>query len=261
MTEKRALVTGGAQRLGRSMALYLAARGHDVAIHYHSSASAAQDLVSELEGMGRKAVAVQADLTEEDQVQRLLPGAADALGGALNLLVNNASIFEHDEIGSATRESWDRHMESNLRAPVVLTQAFAAQAPAALHDRNGEPMAQALVVNMVDQRVRKLTPAFMSYTIAKMGLWAFTQTAAQALAPNVRVNAIGPGPTLIGHRQSEEHFSRQRGATILSRGSNPDDITAALGYLIDAPAVTGQLICVDGGQHLGWKTPDVLGEA
>lgn len=180
-------------------------------------------------------------------------------GGALTVLVNNASIFEHDTMGGLTRTSWDRHMESNLRAPVVLTEALAAQAPRAAQDAAGEPVATALVVNMIDQRVRKLTPNFMSYTIAKMGLWAFTRTAAQALAPDVRVNAIGPGPTIQGHRQSADHFARQRAATVLGRGANPSDVTAALGYFLDAPGVTGQLLCVDGGQHLAWQTPDVLG--
>ena len=126
-------------------------------------------------------------------------------------------------------------------------------------DENGEPVASALVINMIDQRVRKLTPEFMTYTIAKMGLWAFTQTAAQGLAPQVRVNAIGPGPTLKGARQSDKHFAGQRANTVLKRGANPCDITAALGYFLDAPAVTGQLLCVDGGQHLGWETPDVQG--
>jgi NAD(P)-dependent dehydrogenase (short-subunit alcohol dehydrogenase family) len=144
-----------------------------------------------------------------------LPRAAEALGGPILTLVNNASIFEYDRIETATRESWDRHVESNLRAPFVLTQAMAAQIPDPLIDAGGEPLAQGLVINMIDQRVRKLTPEFMSYTIAKMGLWAFTQTAAQGLAPRVRVNAIGPGPTLQGRRQSEDHFARQRAATVL----------------------------------------------
>jgi len=175
-------------------------------------------------------------------------------------LVNNASIFDYDNITTATRESWDRHIGSNLRAPFVLTQGLAAAIPDPRRDANGEFVAQGLVVNMLDQRVKKLTPEFMTYTIAKMGLWAFTQTAAQALAPKVRVNAIAPGPTLIGARQSPEHFAKQRAATILQRGSNPEDITAALGYLLEAPAVTGQLLCVDGGQHRGWQTPDVIGK-
>jgi len=140
----------------------------------------------------------------------------------------------------------------------VLTQGFAAQAPAAKLVE-GEPMAQALVVNMCDQRVLKPTPEFMTYSLAKAGLWALTRSAAQALAPDIRVNAIGPGPTLRAARQSEEHFARQRAATLLGRGAGPTDVTAALGYLLDAPSVTGQMICTDGGQHLAWRTPDVQG--
>ena len=141
----------------------------------------------------------------------------------------------------------------------MLTQCFAAQAPKAQTDAMGEPLAQALIVNMIDQRVQKLTPEFMTYTIAKMGLWAMTRTTAQALAPDVRVNAIGPGPTLQGARQSAEHFTRQRAATVLQRGANPAEVCAALGYFLDAPGVTGQMLAVDGGQHLAWQTPDVLG--
>ncbi len=255
----RALVTGAGARLGQAMALYLAGRGHDIAVHYAGSAEGAAETVAQVQAMGRRAVALQADLLDEAQVQALLPRATEALGGPFTVLVNNASIFEYDNLHSATRQSWDRHMESNLRAPFVLTQAFAAQAPAPAMDDAGEPLAQALIVNMIDQRVRKLTPEFATYTLAKMGLWALTQTAAQALAPAIRVNAIGPGPTLQGARQSERHFRNQRAATVLGRGANPADITAALGYFLDAPAVTGQLLCVDGGQHLGWKTPDVLG--
>lgn len=256
---RRALVTGASQRLGRAMALYLGGRGFDVVVHYASSETAAHDVVNELRAMGCKAEAIQADLLDEQQTRKLGHAAPEALGGAIDILVNNASIFEYDCMGSLTRESWDRHIESNLRAPVVLTEMIAANAPAPTKDENGEPQAQALIVNMIDQRVRKLTPEFMSYTIAKMGLWAFTQTAAQALAPKVRVNAIGPGPTLRGGRQSEEHFAKQRAATILNRGANVNDITAALGYFVDAPAVTGQILCVDGGQHLAWETPDILG--
>jgi NAD(P)-dependent dehydrogenase (short-subunit alcohol dehydrogenase family) len=241
------------------MALELARRGHDVAVHYASSGAAADDVAAEIEGLGRRAVTLQADLLDESQMQALLPRAAEALGGPVDTLVNNASIFEFDDIGTATRDSWDRHMESNLRAPFVLTQALSGQVPAPLADDAGEPVAQGLVVNMIDQRVRKLTPEFMSYTIAKMGLWAMTRTAAQALAPAVRVNAIGPGPTLQGPRQDPDQFRRQRAATVLERGADAADVTAALGYLVEARAVTGQLICVDGGQHLGWRTPDVDG--
>jgi NAD(P)-dependent dehydrogenase (short-subunit alcohol dehydrogenase family) len=254
-----ALVTGSGIRLGRAMALYLARRGFDVAVHYASSDDAARDTVAAIAAMGRRAVALQADLLDEMQTQALLPAAAKALGGPITCLVNNASIFEYDSLASATRTSWDRHMESNLRAPFVLTQAMAAQGLKALPDANGEPQATGLIVNMIDQRVRKLTPEFMSYTIAKMGLWALTRTAAQALAPAIRVNAIGPGPTMQGHRQSADHFAAQRAATVLGRGADAAGISAALGYFLDAPAVTGQLLCVDGGQHLAWQTPDVLG--
>lgn len=251
-----ALVTGAGKRLGRAMALHLAARGHDVAVHYAGSAEAAADVVAEIRAMGRRAEAIQADLLDEDQAQSLVPRAARAVG-QLSVLVNNASIFDYDNLSSATREGWDRHMAANLRAPFVLTQAFAAQAPEAADD--GEPLATGLIVNMIDQRVRKLTPEFMTYTISKLGLWTLTQTSAQALAPRIRVNAIGPGPTLIGARQSEDHFARQRAGTVLGRGADEGDIVAALDYFLNAPAVTGQLLCVDGGQHLGWKTPDVIG--
>lgn len=259
MTAGRALVTGAGARLGQAMAVYLAARGYDVAVHYASSRGGAEDTVAQVQAAGQQAVALQADLLDDAAVADLLPRAATALGGPITCLINNASIFEYDTLASATRESWDRHIGSNLRAPFLLTQAMQAQGLAAHTDPAGEPLASGLIVNMIDQRVRKLTPEFMTYTLAKMGLWAFTQTAAQALAPAIRVNAIGPGPTLQGGRQSEDHFARQRAATVLRRGANPTDICAALGYLIDASAVTGQLICVDGGQHLGWQTPDVLG--
>ncbi len=256
---RRALVTGAGQRLGQAMALYLAQRGFDVAVHYAQSAEGAEETVRRIKAMGRQAVALKADLLNEAETQALFPAAVAALGGPITCLVNNASIFEYDTVSSATRNSWDRHMDSNLRAPFVLTQAMAAQGMAAEVDDAGEPVATGLIVNMIDQRVRKLTPEFMTYTLAKMGLWAMTQTTAQALAPSIRVNAIGPGPTLKGARQSENHFADQRANTVLGRGANPDDITAALGYFLDASAVTGQLICVDGGQHLGWQTPDVLG--
>jgi NAD(P)-dependent dehydrogenase (short-subunit alcohol dehydrogenase family) len=254
-----ALVTGGAKRLGRAMAEYLAVRGYDVAVHYASSEDAAQDTVTALRAKGVQAQAFHADLLDEAQVQALMPVVTAHFGAPVTCLINNASIFEYDRLETATRDSWDRHFESNLRAPFVLTQAMAAHVPDPVLDEMAEPVAQGLVINMIDQRVRKLTPEFMTYTLAKMGLWAFTQTAAQGLAPRVRVNANGPGPTLQGGRQSADHFNRQRRATILERGSNPADITGALGYFLDSPGVTGQLLCVDGGQHLGWQTPDILG--
>ena len=254
-----ALITGGAKRLGRAMALRLAQRGLDIVIHFDSSAEAADETAGVAREFGVNAVTLQADLLDLSATEGLVGRARDALEKPLTVLVNNASIFEYDNIETATAESWDRHIGSNLRAPFFLTQAFAAQAPKAVLDENSEPVAQANIINMIDQRVRKLTPEFMTYSLAKAGLWAFTQTAAQGLAPHIRVNGIAPGPTMIGHRQSEEHFASQRNSTILRRGSNPDEICRSLEFILDSHGMTGQLICLDGGQHLAWKTPDIRG--
>jgi len=253
-----ALVTGGARRLGRAMVLALAGRGHDVAIHYLGSQAEAEATAAEARALGVNARIFRADLLDESETQALIPAVTAAMG-PLTVLVNNASIFEYDNIASATRDSWDRHLGSNLRAPFILTQAFARQLPSAPQTRP-EPQAHGLIVNLVDQRVLKPTPEFITYSLAKAGLWALTRTSAQALAPRIRVNAIGPGPTLQGARQSAGHFARQRAATILQRGGDADDIARALLYLLDARAVTGQLICVDGGQHLAWQTPDIIGD-
>ena len=254
-----ALVTGAGRRIGLAMALDLAAQGWAVALHARASTEAAEAACARIRDAGGAACVLHADLLHEPDTEALIPRAAEALGAPLTLLVNNASIFEHDRIGSLTRDSWDRAMESNLRAPVVLTQAFAAQAPEAAVDAEGWPLATSLIVNMIDQRVWKPTPEFTSYSIAKAGLWWFTRTAAQGLAPRIRVAGIGPGPTMQGDRQSPAHFAAQRRATPLERGASPADICAALRYLLAADAVTGQMIAVDGGQHLAWRTPDVLG--
>ena len=251
-------MTGGARRLGRAMALALAGRGHDVAIHYLGSAAEAEATAAEARALGVNAHIFRADLLDEAQTQALIPSVTAAMG-PLTVLVNNASIFEYDNIATASRDSWDRHVGSNLRAPFILTQEFARQLPPA-QQTGPEPQAHGLIVNMVDQRVLKPTPEFITYSLAKAGLWALTRTSAQALAPRIRVNAIGPGPTMQGARQTAGHFARQRAATILQRGGDADDITRALLYLLDARAVTGQLICVDGGQHLAWQTPDIIGD-
>ncbi len=254
-----ALVTGAGKRLGRAMALHLAGAGHDVAIHYATSAQGAEELAHAIEGLGRRAVCLRADLLDEAALAPLVRDAGRAFGDRLDVLINNASIFEADSIATATRESWDRHMMSNLRAPFVLTQAFAAQCAPAARDAAGEPEATGLVVNMLDQKIFKLTPQDMTYSIAKMGLWAFTRMAAQELAPAIRVNAIAPGPTLQASDQDPADYRHSRASTVLGRGANLDDITAALGYFLTAKAVTGQVLCIDGGQHLAWQTPDVMG--
>lgn len=246
---RTALVTGAAHRLGRAMALALAQRGWAVAVHYNTSREAAEEIVRAIVGAGGKADVLRADLAKESEVAGLVAKAKSALG-PLSLLVNSASLFENDDIDTMTRASWDQHFDVNLRAPVKLAQDFAIQAP---RDQD------ALVVNLIDQRVLKPTPQFLSYTASKAALFAMTKTLAQALGPRgVRVNGIGPGPTLRNARQSDEDFRRQNEATVLGRGADPADIVGALFYLIDAKAVTGQMIAVDGGQHLAWMTPDVL---
>ena len=254
-----ALVTGGARRLGRAMALALAADGHDVAVHCNTSPEAAEETAAAVRATGRRAAVLSADLLDEGETGALVIRAAEALGRPLDVLVNNASIFENDHLADMTRESWDRGIDSNLRAPVRLTQAFAAQAPVAETDSRGEPVARAVVVNMLDQRLLKPTPHFQSYTMAKAGLAMFTRTAAQALAPHVRVAGIGPGPTLQAERQSAAHFARQRAACTLGRGSDPEDIVAALRFILGCKAFTGQMLAIDGGQHLAWRSADVAG--
>jgi NAD(P)-dependent dehydrogenase (short-subunit alcohol dehydrogenase family) len=259
MTPGAALITGGARRLGAAMVAELAEAGWAVAIHCNGSVDEAEAVADAVRGAGGRAAVLQADLMDESQTDALVPRATQALGAPLSLLINNASIFEHDRMGAMTRRSWDRAVETNLRAPMVLTQAFGEQAPRAETDPRGLPRARACVVNMLDQRVLKPTPEFMSYGVAKAGLWAFTRMAAQGMAPHVRVNAIGPGPTMQGERQSRAHFDAQQAATLLQRGADSGDIRAGLRYILDADGFTGQILALDGGQHLVWRTADIQG--
>lgn len=240
-----ALVTGAGRRIGRAIALDLAANGWTVAVHYRSSRDEAEAVVEEIRRRGGRAGAFAADLSDEAAVEALVPAVTGALG-PVTLLINNASVFERDEWDSATRESWDRHLATNLRAPLVLTQAMATALPEGLGG---------LVVNLLDQRVLNLTPHFLSYTVSKSALWTLTRTLAMALAPRVRVNGVGPGPTLRNERQTDEHFAMQSAAVPMQRSVEPGEICAAVRYLIDAPSVTGQMIAVDGGEHLGWAQP------
>ena len=253
MERRRALITGAAHRLGRAMALDLAGSGWDIAVHYNSSADGARRTADEVRALGGRAETIGADLLVEAEVATLVGRAAEVLGGPLSLLINNASVFENDQVATMTRDSWDRGVESNLRAPVKLTQDFAAQAPRAVPDARGEPVARAVVINMLDMRVLKPMPTFLSYFTAKSGLYAFTRAAAQALGPDVRVAGIGPGPTLPAPKQSDEHFMRQRAACILGRGSDPEDIVGAMRFILSNKAFTGQMIAIDGGQHLSWR--------
>ncbi len=243
-----ALITGAARRIGRALALRAQAAGYDVAIHARGIGDDTQGLADELKAFGGHASVVTGDLTDVADVSSLVDRATGAVG-PLTLLVNNASLFEDDRIETLTPESWDAHMGANLRAPILLTQAFAARLPAG---RDG------LVVNILDQRVLRPTPQFFSYALSKAGLWQATRMLAQALAPRVRVNGIGPGPTLASIHQSADDFAAEIAGLPLERGASPEEIADALAYLIDARAVTGQMIAVDGGQHLAWKTPDII---
>lgn len=238
-----ALVTGGAQRIGHAICLALAGAGYGVCIHHHASGAAARALADEIIAKGGRAETIAADLSVEAETAQLIARTIAAIG-PLDVLVNNAALFERDEAATVTRESWDRHMEVNLRAPFVLTQAFAR----ALDDD-----IEGNVVNILDQRVRNLTPHFLSYTLSKSGLWTLTRTLALALAPRVRVNGIAPGPVLPSPRQTDESFRRQAGATPIGRAVTPEEIAKGILFVLEAHTLTGQMIALDSGQHLHWS--------
>ena len=242
---RAALVTGGGRRIGRALSLALSEEGYAVAIHHHDSKNEAEALAVEIIRAGGKAVALAADLSDESAVAELLPRAMAVLG-PIGCLVNNASIFENDTVATATRDSWERHLAVNLRAPFVLMQSFARHLP---------EKAGGVIVNLLDERVWNLTPSFISYSLSKAGLWTLTQTMALALAPRIRVNGIGPGPTLPSPRQSAQQFLDRCRKMPLRRGTSPDEIAAALRFILAAPAMTGQMIALDGGEHLGWAQP------
>jgi len=242
-----ALVTGAGQRIGRAIALTLARAGYGIAIHCHRSRDGADTLANDIEQLGRRSAILVADLADQEAVAGLVPAAANALG-PLTLLVNNAAMFEPDEIGSLARERWQHQFEINLAAPVFLAEAFAAQAPGG-----------SAVVNIIDQRVFKLTPHFFSYTLTKSALATATRTLAQALAPRIRVNGVAPGPTLASPRQDAAEFARQAALLPLGHGPSPQDIADAVLFLANAGSTTGVILAVDGGQHVAWKTPDTEG--
>lgn len=246
---RAALVTGGAKRVGLAITCALADAGYAVAVHANTSRAQADAVCANIRSQGGRAQAVQADLSDHMQVLKLVPFAVAAVG-PLTLLVNNASMFEADDLATLGRELFDRHMAIHVRAPLFLAQAFAAQAP---DDGN------ASIVNMLDQRVLKPTPLFLSYALSKYGLYAATTMLAQALAPKIRVNGVAPGPTLPSRRQSPEDFARQAASLPLGHATTPDQVAQTVLFLAGAVSITGQIIAVDGGQHLAWQTPDVAG--
>ncbi len=235
-----ALVTGAGVRIGRAIAIDLATHGYDVAVHYNTSSEGAADTSREIEKAGRRALPLQADLADGKACLDLVSRAREGIGD-LNVLVNNASIFRRDVVEDLTIESWNENLDVNLRAPMLLMQAFAQALPA---DRKGN------IVNIIDQKVWRLTPFYLSYTVAKAGLWTLTRTMAQALAPNVRVNAIGPGPVMANTEMTAAEFEVRWQSMPLERGASPTDLCNGIRYLLSADAMTGQMLALDGGQHL-----------
>ena len=242
---KNVLITGSSQRVGRSIAEKLARMGWNIAIHYFNSKDEAEHLTNQLSKDGIKAVPVRGNLNSDCDIAGLLPAAAEAIG-PITCLINNASMFELDTLESATFNTWDRHLAVNLRAPFFLSQALSKNLP---QGQDGN------IINIIDQRVWNPTPWFVSYSVSKSGLWSLTQTLALAMAPRVRVNGIGPGPTLPSPRQSREDFLKQEASTPLKRGAPPEEIAKAVEFILSAESMTGQMIALDGGQHLGWEYP------
>ncbi len=237
------LITGAARRIGRSIALTLAKQGWDVAVHYNGSEADAEALVTEIGVLGARSVKIQSDLSDPNQLEALVPNCCEQLA-APTCIINNASTFQPDHVPELCNAQWDEHLAINLKAPVFLTQAMVRHLPA---EASGN------VINIIDQRVWRLTPDFFSYTISKAGLWTATQTLAQALAPHVRVNAVGPGPVLKSIHQTDDDFASEVRSTLLKQAPAPEDIARAVLFILETPAMTGQMIALDSGQHLIWS--------
>jgi len=246
---KAALVTGAAARIGRAIALDLAAQGIAVVVHHRNSAKEADQLVKDIHASGGRAAVVNSDLTDIDSTQTLISDASAAIGEPIDVLVNNASVFEQDTALTMTPANWDRHQAVNLRAPAFLSQQLFEQLPEG---------SRGCIINMIDQRVLKLNPQYFSYTAAKAGLWTVTRTLAQTMAPRVRVNAVSPGPTLANQFQAKADFAREATNVLLGHGPEISEITGAVKFLLETPSMTGQMLTLDGGQHLAWRTEDII---
>ena len=248
MEARKIIITGGATRIGAAIAKKLSGKEREILIHYNKSKSKAENLKKELQKKGSKVFLVRGDLSKEKDVNKIIKFAKSKLK-FFDCLINNASLFENDKIENFTTDSWGKHLRTNLRTPALLSKMFARN----IKGKNNN------IINIIDQRVFKLTPFFFSYTISKTGLYTLTKTSAMSLAPNIRVNGIAPGPTLKNKRQSEKHFKKQYMATPLKRKVDVEQICSAVDFFIKNRSITGQVISIDSGQSLNWQTPDIMG--
>ena len=249
MEAKKIIITGGATRIGSAIAKSLAGYDVDIVIHFNKSRKSALQLKMELEEIGAKVFLIKADLSNTNQTKKIVPFAYKKMKG-LDCLINNASLFEKDDLENFSDKSFSKHLDINLKAPAFLIKDFKR------YVKNKE----ANIINIIDQRVFKLTPYFFSYTLSKTGLYTLTKTSAMSLAPNIRVNAIAPGPTIKNQRQSEKHFKKQYLATPLKRQVDVEQICNAVDFFIKNISITGQVLAIDSGQNLNWQTPDVMGK-
>ena len=248
MEANKIIITGGATRIGAAIAKKLSGPGVEIVVHYNKSKSNAEKLKNELLTYNAKIYLIKGDLSKEQDIKKIIKFAKSKLK-YFDCLINNASLFENDKLENFTTKSWDSHLRTNLRAPALLSKEFAKN----IKGKNNN------IINIIDQRVFKLTPHFFSYTISKTGLYTLTKTSAMSLAPNIRVNGIAPGPTIKNSRQSEKHFKKQYMATPLKRQVDVDQICNAVDFFIKNRSITGQVISIDSGQSLNWQTPDIMG--
>ena len=251
MEANKIIITGGATRIGAAIAEKLSGPNVEIVIHYNKSKGAADKLKKKLTLMGSKIYLIKGDLSKEIDLNKIIKFSKNKLKH-FDCLINNASLFENDKIENFTYDSWERHLRTNLKAPALLSKIFAKNIKNKNKNNN--------IINIIDQRVFKLTPFFFSYTISKTGLYTLTKTSAMSLAPNIRVNGIAPGPTLKNKRQSDKHFKKQYLATPLKKQVNVDEICNAVDFFIKNRSITGQVIAIDSGQSLNWQTPDVIGK-
>ena len=249
MEARKIIITGGATRMGAAIARKLSGPNIEILIHYNKSKLKAEKLKKELSSKSTKVYLVKGDLSKETDIKKIIKFAKSKLKN-FDCLVNNASLFENDKLENFSLDSWSKHLRTNLRAPALLTKEFAKN----VKGKNNN------IINIIDQRVFKLTPYFFSYTLSKTGLYTLTKTSAMSLAPNIRVNAIAPGPTIKNQRQSEKHFKKQYLATPLKRQVDVEQICNAVDFFIKNISITGQVLAIDSGQNLNWQTPDVMGK-